>query len=88
LSYANNLFSGVSAQGSGAQAADPMFVDPSTVPKGGAAGSALGALAGFQLKAGSAALEHGVVIANNGGRDFWGNALYQGVPDIGPFEKP
>lgn len=88
LTYANNLFSGVTAQGSGAQTADPMFVDANTVPKGGAAGSALSKLQGFQLKAGSAALEHGVMVANNGGHDFWDNPLYQGTPDIGPFEKP
>jgi hypothetical protein len=34
------------------------------------------------------ALNHGVSITPNGGADFWGNPLYKGVADIGPFEQP
>jgi hypothetical protein len=86
--YTNNLFSGVGAVGSAAVTGDPMFVDGSIRPKGDESGPALGALAGFQLKAGSPALEKGVAISGNGGTDFWGNPLYSGAPDIGPFEKP
>ena len=86
--YTNNLFSGVAASGSAAQTGDPLFIDASARPSGDKSGPALAALQGFQLKAGSPALNHGAVLANNGGRDFWGDALYNGAPDIGPFERP
>lgn len=86
--YANNLFSGVAVVGSAAQTGDPMFVDASARPNGDQSGPALAAVQGFQLKAGSIALNHGATIASNGARDFWGNPLYNGVPDIGPFERP
>ena len=88
VTYANNLFQGIAAVGSAAQTGDPTFVDSSQRPKGDQTGPALGKLAGFQLKAGSPALEKGVAIEGNGGKDFWGNPLYAGTPDIGPFEKP
>jgi hypothetical protein len=29
-----------------------------------------------------------VSISGNGGVDFWGNPLYHGSPDIGPYEAP
>ena len=86
--YANNLFSGVAALGSAPQTGDPMFVDASTHPNGGAAGPALSGLSGFQVRAGSPALEHGVSITDDGGVDFWGDPLYAGAPDIGPYERP
>lgn len=86
--YSNNLFSGVAAVGSAAVTGDPSFVNSANIPKGDMTGPALAALTGFQLKAGSTALEKGVSISGNGGADFWGNALYTGSPDIGPFEKP
>ncbi len=88
VTYSNNLFSGVTAVGSAAQTGNPMFVDSTVRPNGTQAGPALSSLSGFELKAGSIAFEHGAVIASNGGVDFWGNALYKGAPDIGPFEQP
>jgi hypothetical protein len=86
--YANNLFGGIAAVGSAAQTGDPMFVNSATHPSGGASGPALTGLAGFQVKAGSPAIDHGVSISGNGGVDFWGNPLYHGSPDIGPYEAP
>jgi hypothetical protein len=88
VTYTNNLFSGVTATGNATQSGDPMFVDSSARPNGDATGPALAKLAGFQLKTASAARNHGATIANNGGSDFWGNPLYSGAPDIGPFEQP
>ena len=88
VTYTNNLFSGVTATGTGAQTGSPLFADSSVRPNGGASGPALDGLAGFQLLDGSPAIGNGVQIANNGGADFWGNALYQGSPDIGPHERP
>jgi len=86
--YANNLFSGVTATGSATRTGAPMFVNSATHPSGGATGPALSGLAGFQVRAASPAVNAGVAITNNGGVDFWGNPLYNGAPDIGPFEAP
>jgi hypothetical protein len=87
VSYANNLFSGVTAVGTASRSGAPLFVNSATHPNGGPAGPALSQLTGFQLQAGSPAINAGVVIANNGGVDFWGNPLYTGAPDIGPQES-
>lgn len=52
------------------------------------------ATAGFQLKEDSPLVGAGKYIAlnasaeNNGGRDYWGNPLYAGSPDIGAYELP
>jgi hypothetical protein len=59
---------------------DPLFVSP------GVAGTGLGALTGYKLQSGSPAINSGLSITNNGGRDFWGNVLYSGSPDRGAHE--
>ncbi len=41
---------------------------------------------GFQLQASSPCIDAGVEIENNGGRDHWGNPLYDKRPDIGSHE--
>jgi hypothetical protein len=52
---------------------------------GGSATSRAGA-AGYQLRTGSPALGAGAPISDNGGRDFWGNAVSPtGNPAIGAF---
>ena len=84
--YANNLYDGIAAVGTAAQTGSAMFVNSATHPSGGASGPALSGLAGFQVRTTSAAVNNGVSISNNGGVDFWGNALYNGTPDIGPYE--
>jgi hypothetical protein len=84
--YTNNLFSGIAAVGSAAQTGDPMFVNSATHPNGTAAGPALSGLAGFQVRSTSPAINNGVTISGNGGVDFWGDPLYHGAPDIGPYE--
>ena len=63
-------------------------MNSATHPNGGPAGPALAGLGGFQLRAGSPAINAGVSITGNGGVDFWGNPLYVGQPDIGPYEAP
>lgn len=45
----------------------------------------------FQLQPGSPAINRGKPVTAtfpNGGRDFWGNPLYSGAPDIGAHEVP
>ncbi len=86
VSYATNLFSGVPSRGSGAVTGSPGFVSAGALPEGDATGPALDQLAGFQLSSSSAAVGAGTNMDDNGGADFWGNALYQGQPDIGPGE--
>jgi hypothetical protein len=88
VSYANNLFSGVGAVGTAPQSGDPMFVNSATHPSGGMSGPALSQLSGFQVKAGSPAVDNGVSITGNGGVDFWGDTLYVRTADIGPYEAP
>jgi len=88
VSYSNNLFDGIAAVGAAAKTGAPMFVDGAARPSGDQSGPALSQLAGFQLKAGSPALEAGVAITSNGCMDFWGDPLYKGAPDIGPYEAP
>ena len=74
--------------GTGAQTGSPLFADTSVRPNGGTSGPALDGLAGFQLLDGSPAIGNGIQIADNGGADFWGNAPYQGAPDIGLHQRP
>ena len=40
----------------------------------------------YKLLAGSPCIDAGMVVENNGGFDFFGNALYSGRPDIGAHE--
>jgi hypothetical protein len=90
ITYLANLYSGLPAAAgdTSAKTGDPMFMNSATHPNGGPAGPALSGLGGFQLRAGSPAINAGVSITGNGGVDFWGNPLYVGQPDIGPYEAP
>jgi hypothetical protein len=62
-------------------------VSAGALPEGDASGPALDQLAGFQLNANSSAVGAGTNVSNNGAKDFWGNTVYQGQPDIGPGEQ-
>jgi hypothetical protein len=66
----------------------PLFVAASSWPDGDESGPALSGLAGFQVQAASPASGNGIAIPENGGVDFWDNPLYNGAPDIGPYEAP
>ncbi|MDQ6423638.1 DUF4082 domain-containing protein [Paenibacillus sp. LHD-117] len=59
---------------------DPKFVNP------GSGGDGRDTVGGYQLQAGSPAINAGKWIFNNGGKDYWGNPLYNGAPDIGAHE--
>jgi hypothetical protein len=61
--------------------ADPQFVAP------GAGGDGLDSWRGYQLKPTSPCRNAGVPVPSNGGRDFWGNPLRNGKPDIGAHES-
>ena len=92
--YRHNLYGGatlaVPGGDSGAVVANPRFVSaPIDAPSGTPdTGPALAAAYELKVAAGSPAVNAGVSIAGNGGRDYEGKALYNGAPDIGAFEQP
>ena len=59
---------------------DPKFVDP------GSGGNGMDTVNGYQLQATSPLIGAGIRINDNGGRDYFGNLLYNGAPDIGAHE--
>jgi hypothetical protein len=78
----NNLFYNVPPKGTNAITSDPLFENP------GRGGSNIDMtdpdrLAGYRLKAGSPALEAGKIIPDNGGKNFAGEVLEEGVMNIG-----
>jgi len=60
--------------------ADPEFAAPGTGGKG------LNTLEGYMLGPDSPCINAGIYIPSNGGRDFFGNAVADGRPDLGAFE--
>ena len=62
--------------------ADPLFVAPGT------GGEGIDAWTAYQLQPESPCRDAGVPIPDNGDRDFWGQRLTDGKPDIGAFELP
>jgi hypothetical protein len=76
--------SGVHASGepadNGKIVADPQLASPGTGSIG------LNTLSGYKLQSSSPLIGQALYLNNNGGMDFWGNALYQGHPDIGANE--
>ena len=60
--------------------ADPKFVAPGT------GGFGLNSVTGYTLQDDSPCINAGMYISFNGGRDFFGNIVDDGHPDIGAFE--
>lgn len=60
--------------------ADPKFINP------GSGGIGMNTVDGYQLQASSPLIGAGIPITDHGGRDYFGNALYNGNPDIGAHE--
>lgn len=92
VTYQRNLYGGaaLTVPGSDTSAiqADPSFAAaPISGPSGTAAtGPQLASGYALRLAPGSPAVNAGVTVAGNGGRDYAGTALYHGAPDIGAFE--
>jgi len=83
----NNLFFGIEVPEYAEESivADPQLIDP------GSGGSDIDflnphRLPGYRIAETSPARDAGVVIEDNGGRDFWGHPLSDGKPDIGAHE--
>lgn len=60
---------------------DPMLVAPGT------GGVGLSTLGGYKLKPGSPCINRGMLIAFNADRDFFGNPIEDGSPDLGAYEQ-
>jgi hypothetical protein len=60
---------------------DPLFVKP------GSGGNGLATLDGYMLREDSPAINAGIFIPLNGGRDFFGNPVEDGKPDLGAYEQ-
>lgn len=60
--------------------ANPLLVSP------GSGGLGINSVGGYKLQPGSSCINSGTAISNNGGKDYWGNLLYNGAPDIGANE--
>lgn len=60
---------------------DPMFVAPGTGANG------IDSVNGYMLQDNSPLINAGENIENNGGRDYFGNELNDGITDIGAFES-
>lgn len=61
---------------------NPMLVNPGSGEVG------INSVNGYQLQSNSPCIDAGVVIDNNGGRDYWGNPLSDEKTDIGANEFP
>jgi len=84
--FRNNLFFNVEPKGKGAVVADPQFVNAGEVPYD-VDMSDPERLSGYRLKENSPCIDAGIVINENGGRDFQGNPVGTESIDIGAFEK-
>jgi len=66
---------------------DPLFVSPGAEPYNVDMRNGRDVLAGYRLAAGSPAIDAGLTISDNGGHDFWGDAVPAGDTDIGANER-
>lgn len=69
IDYQGNVYQGVPAPTSDGVIGAPGFIKP------GAGGNSLASTAGYWLGTSSPALSNGVIVPNNGGRDYWGNPV-------------
>ncbi|GAA2983819.1 hypothetical protein JCM13580A_05180 [Streptomyces drozdowiczii] len=78
-----NVFQGVPRPTSNGIVGDPQFVAPGT------GGSSIHEADGYRLRSTSPALGNGAVITDNGGRDYWGNAVASTTkPNRGAYQGP
>ncbi|MFD0696778.1 Ig-like domain-containing protein [Paenibacillus sp. GCM10027628] len=87
LKFSNNVFYEAGGTHPAKEPFDPnkITADPKFVKPGGA-GVGLQTAYAYELKADSPAINAGLAMDNNGGKDYKGNPLYNGLPDIGSFE--
>ncbi|MGG3926983.1 hypothetical protein ABET51_13380 [Metabacillus fastidiosus] len=79
LFFGNNVPTKLIIPDSNMITSDPHFLDPGKA-------TSIHDLVGYQLKSYSPAINSGIAIADNGGKDFWENPLYYQNADIGAYE--
>lgn len=89
FTYDNNLYYGFDTTPNDPHAivADPMFVDPGKGGTGVEGDSAIDTLGGYALREGSPAINAGLDIPDNGGRDYAGSPVGDSTPDLGALES-
>lgn len=80
----NNLFYNLSPKGKNSIEADPMFVNPGKSPVDIDMNNP-NRLLQYRLKKGSPAIHAGIIIENNGGKNFWGEELKNDAVNIGAW---
>jgi hypothetical protein len=88
VNFSNNCFYNISPKGENYTTSNPLFVNPNEGISDIEWSQYPNVLTGYQLKQSSPLIGIGKIIDNNGGKDFWGNPLYNDNPDIGAFEYP
>jgi len=84
--FFNNLFYNVEPRGKNSIVGNPLFVNPGEV-KTDIDMKDPERLAGYRLKKDSPCIDAGILINDNGGKDFWGNNLGTESIDIGAYES-
>jgi hypothetical protein len=82
----NNLFFNVAPKGKNTITSNPLFMNA------GAVSTDIDMhdpdrLAGYRINSNSPCIDAGIVINDNGGKDFWGNAVGTETINIGAYEK-
>ena len=85
--FENNAFFNITPRGTNAVTANPMLSDPGTGGTDIDWANYPNILTGYKIQEGSPCIDAGKSITSNGGKDFWGNTLYNGNPDIGAHER-
>lgn len=82
IAYDYNSYFGMTAVSADAHkiTANPLLVNP------GGGGTGIANTGAYKLQSGSPCINHGISISSNGGKDFWGDALYNGSADVGADE--
>ncbi|MEO9514080.1 MAG: hypothetical protein ABJX94_00125 [Flavobacteriaceae bacterium] len=84
--FSNNLFYNVEPKGNNAITENPLFVNPGIVETDIDMTNP-NRLEGYRLQDNSPCIDSGLMISNNGGKDFWGNPLGTHSINIGAFEN-
>jgi hypothetical protein len=84
--FSNNLFFNVEPKGKNPIIGNPLFENPGKVDTDIDMRNP-DRLSGYRLKEGSPCIDSGLLINDNGGKDFWGNLLGTESIDIGAYEK-
>lgn len=86
-SWSHNLYDGVSCVLRSGSDPSPVVASPGLVDPGAA--TSIDDAKGYELLSGSPALGTGAVVPDNGGRDFFGNAVPADTPpNIGAYQGP